>query len=132
MATKFYKCPFCGNVIVKHVDSQVVPVCCGQPMLLLDPHREDGAAEKHVPVVTRRASGALLISVGEVSHPMLPEHHICFVAVETEDALRVHYLKPGDVPEVVCSDCLAPFTAVYEYCNQHGLWMTTDIPPRNK
>ncbi|MBQ0164345.1 MAG: hypothetical protein MJZ43_05800 [Bacteroidaceae bacterium] len=131
MATKFYKCPICGNVIVKHVDSQVVPVCCGKPMQLLDPHLEDGAAEKHLPVVTRRETGELLVKVGEVPHPMQPEHHICFVAVETEKGLDVHYLKAGDTPEALCCDALMPVTAVYEYCNLHGLWMTTDIPPRS-
>ena len=37
MATKFYKCPHCGNVIVKMVDGGPVPVCCGEPMNELDP-----------------------------------------------------------------------------------------------
>ena len=53
MATKFYKCPHCGNVIVKVVDSGVTPVCCGEPMKELNPKDADGAYEKHVPHVTK-------------------------------------------------------------------------------
>ena len=37
MATKFYKCNHCGNVIVKVVDAGVPVVCCGEKMVeLLD------------------------------------------------------------------------------------------------
>ena len=32
MATKFYKCNHCGNVVVKVVDSKVPVVCCGEKM----------------------------------------------------------------------------------------------------
>ena len=32
MATKFYKCAHCGNVILKVVDSKVPVVCCGEKM----------------------------------------------------------------------------------------------------
>ena len=53
MATKFYKCRHCGNVIQKHVDSKVPVVCCGEPMQELIPNTVDASNEKHVPVVTR-------------------------------------------------------------------------------
>ena len=53
MEAKFYKCPICGNVFAVIEDSGVVPVCCGKPMLHLNAMQTDGAAEKHVPVVTR-------------------------------------------------------------------------------
>ena len=32
MATRFYKCNHCGNVIEKVVDSKVPVVCCGEKM----------------------------------------------------------------------------------------------------
>ena len=38
MATKFYKCAHCGNVIVKVVDSGVPVVCCGKKMEELVPN----------------------------------------------------------------------------------------------
>lgn len=33
----FYRCPHCGNAIVKTGDSGVVVFFCGQPMKLLEP-----------------------------------------------------------------------------------------------
>ena len=51
MATKFYKCNHCGNVIVKLVDSKVPVVCCGEPMVELVPNTVDASGEKHLPVV---------------------------------------------------------------------------------
>ena len=78
MATKFYKCAHCGNVIVKTVDSGVPVVCCGQKMEELVPNTVDASQEKHVPVVTALEGGKLRIEVGSVLHPMSTEHHIAF------------------------------------------------------
>ena len=38
MATKFFKCRHCGNVIHKVVDSKVMVVCCGEVMEELIPN----------------------------------------------------------------------------------------------
>ena len=54
MATKFYRCRHCGNVIMKVVDSKVPVVCCGEQMQELIPNTVDASGEKHVPVVTRQ------------------------------------------------------------------------------
>ena len=51
MTTRFFLCKRCGNVIIKIVDSGVVPVCCGEEMVELRPNRTDVGMEKHVPVV---------------------------------------------------------------------------------
>jgi superoxide reductase len=52
---------------------------------------------------------------------MLPEHHIAFIYIETENGgIRVD-LKDKPEATVYCSD--KPI-AVYEYCNLHGLWKT--------
>ena len=66
----------------------------------------------------------LRVHVGSVDHPMLPEHFIEWVYVQTEHGGQRKALKPGDAPEV--SFCLGDdkATAVYAYCNLHGLWMT--------
>ena len=45
MATKFYKCAHCGNVIVKMVDSGVPVVCCGEKMMELEANTVDASAE---------------------------------------------------------------------------------------
>ena len=122
MATKFYKCPFCGNVIQKVVDSTVPVVCCGQPMQELIPGTVDASVEKHLPVVTKLDENTIKVEVGSVAHPMLAEHYIAFIYVETEHGgIRVD-LK--DKPEAVISLGDEKAVAVYEYCNLHGLWKT--------
>ena len=120
MATKFYKCRLCGNVIHKVVDSGVQTVCCGEQMQELTPNTVDASNEKHVPEVTRIDDCTIRIQVGSIAHPMTPEHHIVFIYVETENGgLRVD-LK--DKPEGVFCTCHGKPKAVYEYCNLHGLW----------
>lgn len=130
MEAKFYKCPVCGNVMAVMVDSGVVPVCCGKPMTQLNPMEHDGALEKHVPVVTRCENGTLKIKVGETPHPMTPEHHIAFIAILTAHTLKVIDLEINKPASVVHRDCHEDVVAVYEYCNLHGLWKATDIPPK--
>ena len=122
MATRFFKCPHCGNVIEKVVDSKVPVVCCGEKMVELIPNTEEASNEKHLPVVTKLDDCKIKVEVGRVAHPMLPEHHIAFIYVETEDGgIRVN-LK--DKPEAVICVCDSKPVAVYEYCNIHGLWKT--------
>ena len=120
MATKFYKCNICGNVIEKVVDSKVPVVCCGQKMEELIPNTVEASGEKHIPVVTFLDDNTIKVEVGSVHHPMLPEHHISFVYVETDNGgIRVD-LK--DEPVAIISLGNAKPIAVYEYCNLHGLW----------
>ena len=120
MATKFYKCNHCGNVIEKIVDSKVPVFCCGEKMEELIPNTVEASGEKHIPVVTFLEDNTIKIEVGSVHHPMLPEHHIAFVYVETDKGgIRIN-LKDEPVAMVHLGDAKA--TAVYEYCNLHGLW----------
>ena len=49
MATKFYKCNHCGNVIEKVVDSKVPVVCCGENMVELTPNTVDASTENTCP-----------------------------------------------------------------------------------
>ena len=120
MATKFYKCSRCGNVVEKVVDNKVPVFCCGQKMEELVPNTVEASGEKHIPVVADLGDGRLKIEVGSVHHPMLEEHHIAFVYVETENGgIRVN-LKDEPVAEVYVGNTKP--VAVYEYCNLHGLW----------
>lgn len=122
MATKFYKCRHCGNVIEKVVDSKVPVVCCGEKMEELVPNTVEASGEKHIPVVTKLDDNTIKVEVGSVPHPMLPEHHIAFVYVETtRGGIRVNLT---DKPEAVICTCTDKPVAVYEYCNLHGLWKT--------
>ena len=119
---KFYRCDHCGNII-SFVHASGVPVmCCGQKMTELVPGTSDGAAEKHVPAVTVEG-GLVSVQVGSVEHPMLEEHHIEFIAIETSRGSQIKYLKPGEKPcaQFVLAQ-VEELVATYEYCNLHGLW----------
>ena len=120
MAVKFFKCSHCGNVIVKVVDAGVPVVCCGEKMQELVPNTVDASGEKHVPVVTRLADDKIKVEVGSVAHPMLEEHHIAFVYVETKNGGIQVNLKHE--PNAVITVPVDEVVAVYEYCNLHGLW----------
>ncbi|MCR4694608.1 MAG: desulfoferrodoxin Dfx [Pseudobutyrivibrio sp.] len=121
METLFYRCMKCGNFVM-FVDKKscCTPVCCGEEMTLLTANTSDGATEKHVPEVTIEGN-KVCVAVGSVLHPMLEEHHIQFIYLETENGGQIKYLEPGQEPkaEFITND--KPI-AVYEYCNLHGLW----------
>lgn len=122
MATKFYKCSICGNVVQKVVDSGVSVVCCGQKMVELIPGTVDASVEKHLPHVTWIDEKTLKVQVGSVAHPMIEAHHIEFIYVETEKGgIRVDLTEK---PEAVIALGDDKAVAVYEYCNLHGLWKT--------
>lgn len=117
----FYYCEHCKNMELSVNDSGVNPVCCGEKMKKLTANTTDGAKEKHVPVVKRNGNMVEVV-VGEVDHPMLAEHYIQWIYLETENGGQIRYLAPGDKPAATfCVECDAP-VAVYEYCNLHGLW----------
>ncbi|MBR1669151.1 MAG: desulfoferrodoxin FeS4 iron-binding domain-containing protein [Butyrivibrio sp.] len=120
---KFYRCEHCGNIITKLNDSGVPVVCCGEPMKELLPGSSDGAFEKHVPAVTVDGSKVTVV-VGEVEHPMMEEHYIQFICLETDKGCMMKSLKPGEKPcaEFVLADG-EKAVAAYEYCNLHGLWV---------
>lgn len=84
----------------------------------------DGAAEKHVPVVTQE-SGKLIVDIGSVPHPMVPEHYIMWAVVETDKGGYWKNLNPDEAPKAeftLAADEKAK--TVYIYCNLHGLWKT--------
>jgi superoxide reductase len=121
MATKFYRCPHCGNVIQKVVDKKVPVVCCGQKMQELVPGTVDASVEKHTPAVTVEEN-LVKVAVGSVAHPMAEEHFIQWIYLQTKAGGQRKALKPGDAPEAVFALADDEAVAVYEYCNLHGLW----------
>ena len=122
MEMKFYRCAHCGQ-IVAIVKKTGVPVkCCGENMQEIVPGTTDASLEKHVPVFSLK-DGVLTVKVGSVAHPMLPEHYIEWVAVQTTSGNQRKALKPGDAPEVCFRLCDGDeVEAVYAYCNLHSLW----------
>ncbi len=122
MTMKFYKCGKCGSFVIKINNAACTPVCCGEPMTELIPGTTDGALEKHVPVVTVDGS-TVTVQVGEVEHPMMEEHYIQYIWLETDKGFMQKDLKPGEKPcaQFVLADG-EKAVAAYEFCNLHGLW----------
>lgn len=120
---KFYRCEHCGNIIAFAENKGVPVMCCGKKMTELVPNTTEAATEKHLPVIAKNENGVVEIVVGSTLHPMLPEHFIGWVAIET---------KEGNQRKVLSGDPKISFAltegdeliAVYAYCNLHGLWKT--------
>ena len=95
MEQKFYICEHCGNIIAMVKNKGVPVMCCGQKMTEIIPGTSDASQEKHVPVYT--VDGNLVnVKVGAVEHPMLPEHYIEWVSLQTKCGNQRKVLKPGD------------------------------------
>lgn len=119
---RFFVCETCGN-FVEMVKSSGAPMsCCGQQMKELIPGTSDGAAEKHVPV-PNVSGNKVTVNVGSVDHPMVEEHFIEWIAIETKKGSQRKFLKPEEKPcaEFILADD-DEFVAAYAYCNLHGLW----------
>lgn len=118
---KVMQCSICGNQTLHLHDSGVPMICCEKPMAELVAGATDGAQEKHVPAVS--VSGATMeVVVGDVIHPMTPEHYIRWIGVEQGPKVQIARLTPDDAPRATfVVEPGLPYT-VYEYCNLHGLW----------
>ena len=122
MEMKFYKCKHCGNIIAVVKASGAPISCCGEKMTEIVPGTADAAVEKHVPVVEIK-DGKVIVTVGEVAHPMAPEHYIEWIAISTDQGNQRKILEPGDKPMACFALCDGEnFEAAYAYCNLHGLW----------
>ena len=124
MSVKFFKCNTCGNIVGLIKDSGVPLMCCGKAMEELAFNTSDGATEKHVPVVNVEGN-VVSVGIGSVDHPMVDEHYIEWIYIETTSGGQRKTLKPGDDPKVmfVLSED-DKLISVYAYCNLHGLWKT--------
>ena len=89
-------------------------------MILQAENTVDAATEKHVPVL-EKMPGGVRVKVGSVEHPMLDNHYIEWIEIETADKVYRKELKPGDKPEaefLVTEEIIQ----AREYCSLHGLW----------
>lgn len=124
MASRFFRCSRCGNIVGLINEGKGTMMCCREPMEELTANTTDAAQEKHVPVVEFEAgTGTLKVAVGSVSHPMTPEHLIEWIHVQTEKGGLMRKLTAEDKPEAAfkLAEGDKP-VAVFEYCNLHGLW----------
>ena len=121
MEQKFYICAHCGNIVAFVKNSGVPVMCCGQKMQEIVPGTTDASVEKHVPVYTVEGN-KVLVKVGAAEHPMIPEHSIEWVYLQTNRGGQRKCLKPGDAPAVRFALVDETPVAVYAYCNLHSLW----------
>lgn len=122
MEMKFYRCKHCGQIVAIVKKTGVPIICCGEPMEEMVPGTVDASLEKHVPVYEVK-DNKVVVKVGSVEHPMVEEHYIEWIALETKLGNQRKALKPGDAPEVCFSLCEGDeVLSVFEYCNLHGLW----------
>jgi superoxide reductase len=122
MKMKFYRCDVCGQIIAIVKKTNAPIICCGKEMKEIIPGTTDAAQEKHVPVYEVK-DNKVYVKVGEVAHPMLPEHYIEWIALQTKFGNQRKVLKPGDEPKACFAVCEGDeVQAVYAYCNLHSLW----------
>ena len=119
---KFYLCEKCGNEVEMIYSSGVTPVCCGSKMTELVAGTVEASREKHIPVYT--VSGNVVsVNVGSIDHPMVEEHFIEWVVLESNKGVSRKMLKAGEQPHTEFSLLEGEeVVAVYAYCNLHGLW----------
>ena len=120
---RFYVCEHCGNIIGVIHNAGVPMMCCGQKMTLLEPGTVEASHEKHIPVVEKNGD-IVKVTIGSVAHPMLEEHHIVWVYLQTNRGGQRKCLPIGGEPTVSFALCEETPVAVYAYCNLHGLWKT--------
>ena len=122
---KLFKCMHCGNIVEVLEESGVPIICCGEKMTELVPNTTDAATEKHVPVI-EVSGNEVVVKIGSVEHPMVPEHHIDFIVLETSLGTQRKFLDPAGKPEArfVLAEG-EEVVAAYEYCNLHGFWKGT-------
>lgn len=121
--SKFYKIPDGEIISLPDYESDDITIIVnGTEIEPLVANSTDAAGEKHVPVVDIDGN-KVTVKVGEVPHPMLEEHYINNVYLDTDKGFYTKKLTPGQEPEVVfiIDDDENP-EIVYEYCNLHGLW----------
>lgn len=122
MEQHFYRCSKCGNIIAYVKESGIPVICCGEPMKELIPGTVDASHEKHVPVYTVEGS-TVTVRVGAAEHPMIEEHHIEWISLQTRQGNQRKLLNAGEAPQVCFALCdKDEVEAVYAYCNLHGLW----------
>lgn len=121
-AVKFFHCEECDGIfeLVEGDGSKLSG--CGGSLKEIKPNTSEGAGEKHIPEVEVQGNVAI-VKVGSVLHPMVAEHYIGWVILDTNKGVYRKNLEAGEEP--VAKFLLSEgetVSSVYAYCNEHGLW----------
>lgn len=122
MDQKFFQCEVCGKMVAVVKDTRVPLMCCGRKMNELIPGTVEASAEKHIPVWSVEGN-VVTVTVGSVIHPMVEEHYIEWISLQTKQGNQRKVLAPGQAPTACFALCEGDeVVAAYAYCNLHGLW----------
>ena len=113
----FFHCESCG-LIAATLNEKAIP-----GLKELVPNTVEASGEKHKPVV-KVEGDKVTVSVGSVAHPMVEEHWIEWVWLQTNKGGQYKVIRPGEAPEAVFQLERETPVAAYAYCNLHGLWKT--------
>ena len=109
--SRFYVCPVCGNAI-RSVGEATIS-CCGVTLPPQEPETPDAEHE----IRAEKVEDEYYVFL---DHPMTREHHISFLAAVSDRGMQFVKLYPE-------GECGARFkrggvTALYAFCNRHGLY----------
>ena len=122
MKERFFICKHCGNIVAMIRDNGVSVKCCGEAMQKIIPCTTEASVVKHIPIY-KTEGNTVFVSVGSVEHPMVPEHYIEWVCVESDTGLQYKRLLPNTPPKATFLLSNGEHVeAVYAFCNQHSLW----------
>lgn len=119
---KFYQCDTCHSIFTLVQKPTETLECCGKPLTELVPNSTDASLVKHIPVVEQYGN-QVIVKVGAETHPMIQEHYIEWIVIETTSGYQLKNLHPEEPPmaEFVLSKNEQLLTT-YAYCNLHKLW----------
>ena len=92
MNQKFVICEHCGNIATLIKDSGVPMMCCGEKMKELVPGVIEASHEKHIPVFEVE-DNKVIVKIGSIDHPMIPEHYIEWVVLQTKKGTQIFILN---------------------------------------
>ena len=118
------KCDDCGFLAEVISAGTCRPVCGDKELSAIPEHTEGEGNEKHIPVPEKRGT-SMRVRIGSAAHPMLPAHHIEWIAVSVGDFFMRRHLRPDGAPEADFPVPCMPGMKIYAYCNIHGLWSFT-------
>lgn len=115
------RCEVCGLTGIILDEDGIIRSCCGQPMQTIL-HESVSDDSTHFPIFHEEGR-KVTVKVSGKAHPMSEEHHIAFIAIQTNLGCMRQDLSPGMEPEAVFTLSEDEHVkAVYAYCNQHGMW----------
>ena len=104
MKHKFFICRHCGNIVAMIRNKGVPVYCCGEKMQEITPAATEASQEKHVPVY-EITDNVVHVTVGSAEHPMMEQHYIEWICLETEHGIQYAHLEPDDQPKAKFAVC---------------------------